>query len=311
MRKVSVVGWLAFMGSLSGLPVGAQMDLGVSKTAPNTVAAGSNLTYSIAVENTRPKAANDVTLNDPLPSNTTFVSARQISGPAFTITSPAVGANGTVSASIATLKGLNIVNQPYGFVAVGNKVFFAANGDGGYELWKSDGTPADTEMVKDINPNGDASILELTNVNGTLFFIADDGNHGREFWKSDGTPAGTVLVKDINPGSEGSRPQFMGNLGGTLFFRADNGSNGIELWKSDGTATGTQMVRDIYPGSNSSIESLGRRDFISFNGALFFLLITGCRGGNSGRQMAPHRAPSWLRILIPAVMAPLSIIWSG
>ena len=42
-------------------------------------------------------------LTDIVPANTTFVSDAQTSGPAFTLTSPAVGGTGTITGTIATL----------------------------------------------------------------------------------------------------------------------------------------------------------------------------------------------------------------
>ena len=67
-------------------------DVGVTKTAAPTVVAGNNITYTITVINTGSSDAQGVTLNDVVPSGTTFVSETQTSGPAFTITNtPAVG----------------------------------------------------------------------------------------------------------------------------------------------------------------------------------------------------------------------------
>src|SRR6266511_4588757 len=49
-------------------------DLGVTKSGPDTIAPGSNITYTITVVNNGPDDAADATLNDPLPTDTTFVS---------------------------------------------------------------------------------------------------------------------------------------------------------------------------------------------------------------------------------------------
>ncbi len=84
--------------------VNAQADLSVTKTdAPDPVNAGNNLTYTITLSNTGPSDAQNVTLTDAVPANTTFVSAMQTSGPAFTLMAPPVGGTGTVTATLSTL----------------------------------------------------------------------------------------------------------------------------------------------------------------------------------------------------------------
>src|SRR6266571_1677280 len=147
---------------------------------------------------------------------------------------------------------------------VAGTLFFA--GDDGFgngdELWKSDGTPGGTVMVKDIYPGlGNSGLITnptMVAVGSTVFFVANDGTHGYELWKSDGTGPGTVMVKDIRPGAldgvDSLLPQAMVNVNGVLFFVADDGVNGRELWKSDGTTPGTVMVKDIniYGSSNPS-----------------------------------------------------------
>ena len=102
---------------------------------------------------------------------------------------------------------LKVVNAEFGpgsalqnsIVEVNGVAFFAANdGTHGFELWRSDGSPGGTQMVKDINPGGGSSYpVGLTNVGGTLFFSANDSTHGYELWRSDGSAAGTQMVTDI------------------------------------------------------------------------------------------------------------------
>ena len=96
-------------------------DLSVTKTAPPTAFGGAPITYVINVANAGPDgafgignvgihaedvhatSATGVELSDPLPPQTTFVSLNQTSGPSFSCTTPAVGANGTVTCTIANL----------------------------------------------------------------------------------------------------------------------------------------------------------------------------------------------------------------
>lgn len=164
-----------------------------------------------------------------------------------------------------------------GLVDVGGTFFFEAyTNAAGYELWRTDGTPIGTVMIKDINPGTEGSSpLELIHVNGTLFFRADDGlpatNH-RELWKSDGTEDGTVMVTDINP-SGGSEPFGLTELNGLVIFQAGDGANGTELWRSDGTEEGTVMVKDINPSGSSYPGQLRNA-----NGTLFFVANDGTNG---------------------------------
>jgi ELWxxDGT repeat protein len=72
-------------------------------------------------------------------------------------------------------------NDGSDFVHVGDHVYFTrGNAEFGVELWKTDGTNAGTELVKDIRPGTNGSdIRSLTNVNGILYFSANDGTTGR------------------------------------------------------------------------------------------------------------------------------------
>ena len=167
-------------------------------------------------------------------------------------------------------------SSPSNFTQVGGTTFFTArNHEAGYELWKTDGTPGGTTIVKDIRPGAEGSFPGwLINVDGELFFNANDGSNGNELWKSDGTEAGTVRVADIRAGSRGSYPNNLTNVNGELFFNANDGLNGNEIWKSDGTSGGTSLVANIRPGSYGS----NPYNLEVANGTLFFSANDGTNG---------------------------------
>lgn len=71
-------------------------DLSVVKSTQTTTATpGDTVTYTIVVTNGGPNAANDVIVNDALPASLLFQSIT--AAPTFTCTTPAVGANGTIT----------------------------------------------------------------------------------------------------------------------------------------------------------------------------------------------------------------------
>ncbi len=82
---------------------GCEADLSVTKTGPANVTVGSDMAYSITVSNGGPVTAQFVTLTDAVPTDTTFVSFTQNTGPTFTCTTPAVGGTGSVDCTVPAL----------------------------------------------------------------------------------------------------------------------------------------------------------------------------------------------------------------
>ena len=151
----------------------------------------------------------------------------------------------------------NRIGRP---LAVGNVAYFAAD-DGllGNELWKTDGTPDGTVLVKDVDPGADhGHPSNLVIAGDVLYFTNQD-----MLWRSDGTAAGTVAVAPID--RKIATPLIA--LGDRILFSAYGAPHGTELWTSDGTAAGTEMVKDIYPGRTDSMITLRGR---VWNGHLYF-----------------------------------------
>ena len=142
----------------------------------------------------------------------------------------------------------------YNYKGYNGFVYYSADdGTNGFELWRTDGTEVNTELVKDIVTGaGSSSPQAFFEMGGILYFSAISSGIGRELWKTDGTAAGTVLVKDINPGSASSSPSSFTEVNGVLYFTAVTSANGLELWKSDGSEAGTVLIKDILSGSTSS-----------------------------------------------------------
>jgi ELWxxDGT repeat protein len=187
--------------------------------------------------------------------------------------------------------GYNNSSTPGNFVEFNDKLYFSANdGEGGNELFVSDGTAEGTQLLVDLNPEGEENGYnygsrpsDLVEFNGKLYFAAYDGED-RELYVSDGTAEGTQL---LDPGKDGnsqlSDPDNLVEFNGKLYFTANDGVHGNELFVSDGTASGTQLVADINPGENSAFEpdSLFASNLTVVGDELFF----GADNGKTGTEL--------------------------
>jgi ELWxxDGT repeat protein len=147
---------------------------------------------------------------------------------------------------------LPLISLPYSFDGVsgtvsqalfqGNKFFFlAGTATEGTELWISDGTLANTSMIKDINPGPGNGLNINENISylytsSFFFFAANDGVNGNELWRSDGTGAGTVMVQDINLNAGSASPELSIVNNGKVFFSATDGNDPLrtDLFVVDG-----------------------------------------------------------------------------
>ena len=86
----------------TGAPESPAADVGVAVAdAPDPVAAGTNLAYTIVVSNNGPSSAQGLTLTIAVPASATFVSFTAPTG--WTATTPTAGGIGSISATAASL----------------------------------------------------------------------------------------------------------------------------------------------------------------------------------------------------------------
>ena len=185
--------------------------------------------------------------------------------------------DGTLAAAPAgTILVKDVAAGPFGsnplmFLLFNSKIYFdALDFTNGLEPWVTDGTNANTSLLKDIDPGfsfGFPLLFDAAFMNNKFYFPATTTSNGDEIWFSDGTTLNTLQFSDINPGAGSSSPFFLldylngGSVtgihsklfNGKMFFYANNGTNGNELWITNGTVPGTMMVKDINPGADSSV----------------------------------------------------------
>ena len=113
--------------------------------------------------------------------------------------------DGSVSGT-QKIKDLNpVITAGTGYTclkAVGDNYYFSAYDDtNGFELWKSNGTSAGTQLVKNINQTkGSSNPQQFAGINNNIFFTANDIKYGREIWKTDDITYSTQLYADFNNG---------------------------------------------------------------------------------------------------------------
>ncbi|MBW2457361.1 MAG: hypothetical protein JRI68_22830 [Deltaproteobacteria bacterium] len=156
----------------------------------------------------------------------------------------------------------NESSAPRHLTVVGSDLYFIAysGGNGGEDLWVTDGVTPPTQPLAVINAPG-ATVDRpdhFTAFGNKLFFFADDETGGGyEPWLADANSA--ARLADINPNGDSlvtfdlqlMVTQHVRPLGDKLTFYATDGAHGYELWITDGTQAGTTMVMDINPTGHS------------------------------------------------------------
>jgi len=155
----------------------------------------------------------------------------------------------------------------FGFHSIGNRIyFFAADNNSGMDLWSSDGTPAGTVKVADLN----YAASEIGNhkgrqvvFNGSLYFVWKD-----DIKKFDPATQQLSTIADLSGGLDYG-PAKLTVFNNHLAFVYNAPGFGTELYFTDGTSS--PVVVDVVPGSTGSAPS----HLFSFNNMLLFTAYVG------------------------------------
>jgi ELWxxDGT repeat protein len=198
----------------------------------------------------------------------------------------------------------SVVKPNYGYVSdltwLNDIVIFRAvtqtmpGGNRTDSLWKSDGTPLGTQLIKPSVGYGWSDYAASGNV--VFFDGAPANSNDHELWKTDGSEAGTIRVKDIYSGTNGSYPRAITpGAPGSIFFIAEAGDTGFQLWKSDGSEGGTVLVHDVRPIRNTY--EYGEMAYV--NGTMFFVADDGANGMELWRSDGTTQGTALLADIYP------------
>ncbi len=174
----------------------------------------------------------------------------------------------------------------------GKLIFSAIDTIHGREYWVTDGTPAGTHFLKDVNPGradvshylvyarpfGWEPITGFT-FNNFYYFRSGRGYFDQALWKTDGTEEGTTKIRDIGTDTTWinfgyRRPHKKAGpilLNGKPIFGVSDKLKNATLWTTDGTPEGTKMIVDLtvftsYTGAAAPYY------FIVYKNALYFFV---------------------------------------
>ena len=145
-------------------------------------------------------------------------------------------------------------------------IYFAAHEkETGRELWKSDGTEAGTQMIKDLTPGQNlrfdslAASSDLRNFfsfQNQVYFIKRNYENN-QIWLTDGTEEGTRIINEYPHDYDLNQFVRLGDFmifNQKLFLVMDDGHTGYELWVKNQDSGSFNLLKDIRTGKTSSFE---------------------------------------------------------
>lgn len=136
-------------------------------------------------------------------------------------------------------EGSATADHSYASAALGDRVLLRLDdGVHGFEMWVTDGTPAGTQLVRDLEPSPAGSWFDfLGEQDGYELF-----RYAGRLWRTDGTPAGTGPMPELGRTVSPSDPLRLARVGEVVYFEARPGVWDLHPARSDGSESGTYWL---------------------------------------------------------------------
>ena len=285
-------------GSSGVTAVAGTSDLGVTKTTgTTTIAPGGSITYTINVSNAGPDAAASVVMTDVLPAQLRFTSIVAPAG--WSCTTPAVGANGTITCNAATL-----ANGATATFTVNTTVATGTTGT-------ITNTASATHSGTDGNAANNAGATPSITINSGTPNLAITKTTASTFARTGSTLAYTITVTNSGTASA-TNVVVTDALPAGLTFVSATPSQGT----CSGTATVTCNLGTIATGANATIAlqtTVAAASGTVSNTASY--TATGTGGGSASAPPLPagpgEEIPTlseWMLIALAAALAMIAVV---
>lgn len=150
-----------------------------------------------------------------------------------------------------------------------NHLYFGGINDiGAWELYRTDGTPGQSELVLDLSGAFSSSPTDLIEFRGQLYFAANDDT-GRQLWRTNGELGEAneaVRLTSIENGTVGAFPTEFTEYNNELFFNAHDGVT-FQVWRLGNDAPETLTSFEPNDNSFETSKFIEAADTLFFRGA--------------------------------------------
>lgn len=178
----------------------------------------------------------------------------------------------------------NTTDYPIGFLGEinGRWLFAGQDEQHGVELWSTDGSAANTHILKDVHTNSAPSNPKLLQQvgNRVCYVVEDDGENDHALYCSDGA---TIELIESRPVSNSFGSNFRGGMIGHHLYYIMLTADGTELWRTNGTRAGT-----FYTGVDEPVHFFPLTSATTPNGIHYYVISNVVAEGSKFIRLSYH-----------------------
>lgn len=169
-------------------------------------------------------------------------------------------------------------------------------------VWRSDGTPSGTMLVRDLGSASATRRIEAVVENVVYFVINQGDGRGLQLWRTDGTFDGTQLLLTGVDSEPVTRIEYAGQSANGLVFLLRNNGSRSEVWRTRGTSMTTERISILPDGE---VAFLHDAPLFAATGNVFFTaeaaggneVVWATNGTTHGTRIMPWPTDSFTHLI--------------